>query len=173
MFADDAVLFANTPGALQSMLKDSYVYCNMWDLRVNTKKTKIMIFEKGRHTTIISYMVLNVILDIVTSFKYLGMYLYKNGNWYRTEQKLCQHSYPALHNLFIVFNQLNLNISDKCKLFDSLVGSVLNYAAQVWGNHNGKNIKSVHCKFIRKYCVLRNQQILKVYTEKLEDTLCI
>ena len=26
---------------------------------------------------------------------------------------------------------------------------------------------------LEKYCVLRNQQILKVYTEKLEDTICI
>ena len=117
------VLFANTPEALQSMLNDLYVYCNIWYLRVNTKKTKIMIFEKGRHTTY-NFIYGNVILDIVTSFKYLGMYLFKKGNWYRTEQKLAQHSYPALHNLFIVFNQLNLNIYDKCKLFVSLVGSV-------------------------------------------------
>ena len=94
------------------------------------------------------------------------MYLFKNGNWYRTEQKLAQHSYPALHNLFIVFNQLNLNISDKCKLFDSLVGSVLNYAAEVWGNHNGKNIESVHCKFIRKIlCVKKSTNIEGLYGE--------
>ena len=165
LFADDAVLFVNTLEALQSMLNDLYVYCNMWDFRVNTKKTKIMIFEKGRHTTY-NFIYGNVILDIVTSFKYLGMYLFKNENWYRTEQKLAQHSYPALHNIFIVFNQLNLNISDKCKLFDSLVGPVLNYAAEVWGNHNGKNIESVHCKFIRKIlCVKKSTNIEGLYGE--------
>ena len=48
LFADDAVLFANTPEALQSMLNYLYVYCDMWNLRVNTKKTKIMIFEKAK-----------------------------------------------------------------------------------------------------------------------------
>ena len=101
------------------------------------------------------------------------MYLFKNGNCYRTEQKLAQHSYPALHNLFIVFNQLNLNIPDKCKLFDSMVGSVLNFAAEVWVNHNGKILNQYIVSLLEKYCVLRNQQILKVYTEKLEYTLCI
>ena len=56
----------------------------------------------------------------------------------------------ALHNLFIVFSQLSLNIDDKCNLFDSLVGSVLNYSAGIWGNHPCKNIELIHCKFMRK-----------------------
>ena len=51
LFADDAILFANTSEALQSMLNDLYVYCNMWNRRLNTKNTKIIIFEKRRHTT--------------------------------------------------------------------------------------------------------------------------
>ena len=61
----------------------------MWNLRVNTKKTK-----KGRHTTY-NFIYGNVVLDIVTSFEYLRMYVFKNGNLYRTEQKLTQHSYPV------------------------------------------------------------------------------
>ena len=94
------------------------------------------------------------------------MYLFKNGNWYRTEEKLAQHYYQALHHHFIVFNQLNLSISDKCRLFDGLVCSILNYAADVWGNHNGKNIEYVHCKFIRKLlCVKKSTNIEGLYGE--------
>ena len=39
LFVGDAVLFANTPEVL-SMLNGLYVglYCNMWNLRVNTLK---------------------------------------------------------------------------------------------------------------------------------------
>ena len=51
LFADDAVLFAETPQALQSMLNDLEQYCNEWELKININKTKKMIFEKGRHTT--------------------------------------------------------------------------------------------------------------------------
>ena len=50
LFADDAVLFAQTPTALQSMLNDLEQYCNTWGLKINTNKTKVMIFERGRST---------------------------------------------------------------------------------------------------------------------------
>ena len=149
LFADDAILFAQKPEALQCMLNDLSTYCDTWKLRVNTNKTKVVIFEKGRHTSYDFYYG-NTLLNIVDCFKYLGMYFYKNGNWLRSENQLVKHSHPAMHNLFIVFNPINLTVSDKCKLFDSLVGPVLHYAAEVWGYRACKNIETVHCKFLRK-----------------------
>ena len=154
LFADDAVIFAHSPNALQSLLKDLENYCSEWKLTVNTKKTKIMIFEKGRHTRY-NFSLNNTILDIVDSFKYLGVNLYKNGDWNRTQKHIAQHSQFALHNLFTVFNQLELNIDEKCRLFDSLVGSKLNYAAETWGFHEGKDIERIHCKFLRKILKVR------------------
>ena len=50
LFADDAVPFAQDPESLQSILYDIENYSNIWGLRLNTNKTKIMIFENGRHT---------------------------------------------------------------------------------------------------------------------------
>ena len=124
-----------------------------------------MIFEKGRQTRY-NFTYDNVQLDVVDSFKYLGIHFFKNCNWNRTEKMLVQHSYPALHKLFIVFNQLNLSISDRCKLFDSLVGSILHYGAEVWGNYKGKSIESVHCKFIRKIlCVKKSTNLDGLYGE--------
>ena len=43
----DAVFFAHTPEALQSLPNDLQYYCTTWKLEVNTNKTKIMIFENG------------------------------------------------------------------------------------------------------------------------------
>ena len=48
--ADDAVVFAKSPEVLQSILHDIELYCTLWGLKINTRKTKAMIFEKGRHT---------------------------------------------------------------------------------------------------------------------------
>ena len=149
LFADDAVLFAQTPAALQSMLNDLEQYCNTWGLKINTNKTKVMIFERGRSTNH-DFILCDKTLEIVQSFKYLGIHFFKNGSWYRTQKRLAQHSAFALHNLFIVFNQLEISNSDKSRLFDSLVGSVLNYNAAVWGNHESKDIELIHCKFLRK-----------------------
>ena len=47
LFADDAVLFAHTQEALQSLLNDLQYYCTTWKLKVNTNTTKIMIFKNG------------------------------------------------------------------------------------------------------------------------------
>ena len=47
---DDAVLFAKTPKALQSLVRDFEQYCQEWGLRINVHKTKVMVFERGRNT---------------------------------------------------------------------------------------------------------------------------
>ena len=41
LFADDAVLFSDTPEGLQLSLDKLHVYCERWNLTVNMDKTKI------------------------------------------------------------------------------------------------------------------------------------
>ena len=103
LFADDAVIFAHSRQALQSLLNDLHTYCSTWGLTVNTRKTKIMIFEKGRHTSY-DFTYNDTVIETVTCFKYLGVTLYKNGNWYWTQKVIAEHSSFALHNPFITFN---------------------------------------------------------------------
>ena len=102
LYADDAAVLAKSPEVLQSTLHDIESYCTLWGLKINTRKTKAMIFEKGRHTHFDFYLD-NVKLEMVTSFKYLGIHFFKNGNWYRTQQRLAQHASFALHKLFFTF----------------------------------------------------------------------
>ena len=64
---------AKSPEVLQSILHDIESYCTLWDLKINTRKTKAMIFEKGRHAHFDFYLD-NVKLEIITSFKYLGIH---------------------------------------------------------------------------------------------------
>ena len=47
LYADDAVVFSKSPEGLQSILNDLDLYCRTWGLKINTSKTKAMIFEKG------------------------------------------------------------------------------------------------------------------------------
>jgi len=46
-------LFCETPCALQSTINYLQIYYKSWDLKVNTKKTKIMIFEKGKKENVL------------------------------------------------------------------------------------------------------------------------
>ena len=148
LYADDAVIFAKSPRVLQSLLHDLEAYCLRWGLKINTSKTKAMIFEKGRPTKYDFYLN-NVKLELVSSFKYLGIHFFKNGNWYRTQKRLAQHASFALHNLFSIFREMELPTSEKCKLFDALVTPILNYGAEVWGMYEAKDVEMLHRKFCR------------------------
>ena len=68
MYADDAVFFSKSAQTLQNMLNKLYNYSNEWGLKINTDKTKIMIFEKGRRTEVHIYYN-NIELEVVDSFK--------------------------------------------------------------------------------------------------------
>ena len=148
LYADDAVVFAKSKETLQSLLHDIELCCGIWGLKVNTKKTKVMIFERGRHTSCDLFLN-NTKLEDVDSFKYLGVHFFKNGNWFQTQKRLAQHASFALHNLFSLFRQIDIPITEQCKLFDTLVGSILNYSSEVWGIHNAKDVEAIHSKFCR------------------------
>lgn len=148
LYADDQALFAKSPETLQLMLKDVENYCNVWGLKINTQKTKAMIFEKGRHTTY-DFYIYNTRIELVNSFKYLGITLYKNGYWSRTQKGIAQHASFAWYNLMKVLKNVELPVPQKFKLFDTLVASILNFGAELWGHHTAKNIELIHTKFIR------------------------
>ena len=161
-FADDQVLFATSPISLQSMLNDIETYCILWGLSINKDKTKVLILEKGgRHTTYDFYLY-NKRLEIVTSFKHLKIYLFKNGHWHRTQQCIAEHASKAVHKLVSVFNQYEFNTGEKGELFDVLVSSVLNYSSEIWDLNKAKEIEPIHIKFLRKLlCVKRSTNLAR------------
>ena len=107
MFADDAVLFAENPLSFQLLLNDVEEYCKAWRLKINTNKTKAMVFENGRHTHH-DFYIYEKNIEIVDFFKYLGVYLYTNGKWNRSQSLIAQHASVSLYHMFIVNNQLDL-----------------------------------------------------------------
>ena len=60
--------------------------------------------------------------------------LNKNGCW-NTEQ-----GYFALLNLYRLIKDVTMCKKEKFKLFDTLVGSVLSYAWEMWGFHCAPDI---------------------------------
>ena len=72
LYADDKVLFANSPDELQEGLDLLSNYCKRWKLNINVAKTKIMVFRRG------GILPRNLVfyydgepLEIVSKFKYL------------------------------------------------------------------------------------------------------
>ena len=151
------ILFATSPTSLQSMLNNIVIYCNSWDLKINIAKTKVLIFEKSnRHTN----------YDFYLYNENLRGLLFKNGNWSRTQKCIAEHASKAMHRLLSVFNQYEFKTNEKCKLFDTLVSSILSYSSEIWGYHEGKDIEAIHTKFLRKLlCVNKSTNLAGLYGE--------
>ena len=49
----------------------------------------------------------------------------------------------------LYFVKLNNLSREKCKLLDLLVGSILNYGAEVWVMYEAKDVEMLHTKFCR------------------------
>ena len=71
MYADDVIIMSENPAALQNSLNNLQKYCNKWALKVNTKKTKVMVFNSRqcKHTFVIG----NEIINNVDRVCYLGL----------------------------------------------------------------------------------------------------
>ena len=50
LYADDTVLLAESVAELHSELNYFYEYCEKWNLKVNTNKSKVMVFFKEEVT---------------------------------------------------------------------------------------------------------------------------
>ena len=61
---------------------------------------------------------------------------------------------------FYYFRKVELPVTQKGKLFDILVGSIMIFGSEVWGIHGASDVELMHTKHWR--CVLgvkKNQQI--------------
>ena len=56
LWADDLVLSALSKLSLQSNINTLNTFCNSWDLHINIKKTKIMIFGKKKHERALKFL---------------------------------------------------------------------------------------------------------------------
>ena len=50
---------------------------------------------------------------------------------------------------------LHVYIETSLSLFDTYIGSVLQYASEIWGNNHGNCVEKVQLHFIRKFKILK------------------
>ena len=72
LYADDTVIMSETEESLQQALLNFEQYCDLWKLKVNTQKTKIVIFSKRKYKSQRSFKLYDENIDIVDSYTYLG-----------------------------------------------------------------------------------------------------
>ena len=82
MYADDMVMFSETKEGLQEGLRNLHQYCDTWGFKLNARKTKVVVFKKGgrlNRNYVFNYNGINI--EVVSYFKYLGVYFSASGSF--------------------------------------------------------------------------------------------
>ena len=149
LYADDMILFSETVTGLQNQLNKLSECAASLDLTVNIKKTKIVIFRNSyRIKDNEKFYFDNCELDIVDSFNYLGLCFYYNGKFNFAEKQLASQGRKALFALYKNINDMYLNLETSLSLFDTYIGSVLQYASEIWGIHRGNCVEKSPIRFL-------------------------
>lgn len=150
LYADDMILLANSPEGLQQGLDLLEEYCDNWKLTVNSTKTKVVIFSRGkqrRNLPVFSYG--DIRLEIVDEYLYLGVLFSYNGRLQRAINRCYQKGLKSMFGVLRTCRKLNLPIDLSLELFDKVVLPVMLYGCEVWGAGNTKMVEKVHLKFCK------------------------
>ena len=150
------MVLAESAHELQQALNAVYEYCDTWHLSVNTDKTKVVIFSKGKVRNIPQFFFGNNNVDVVDDYTYLGVVFNYNGKFHKAIAKQVLQGKKAFYSLLNKVYNLNLPFDISLELFDQLVLPVLMYGCEVWGFSDITTIEVLHRKFIKKLLGLKS-----------------
>jgi len=130
-YADDLLLTATKRESLQKMLNNLLLYSNSKGLKVNTRKSKVMIFNSRSEEQPFKYN--GESLESVDQFKYLGLLIDKSANMKYADQQIskCYMAATRSHNKHLDFG-VSKRIDLTIKLHATYARSAGMYASQIW-----------------------------------------
>ena len=132
LYADDLVLFAESPEGLQHALNRLSLYCDKWGLTVSETKSKFMCIRQPSQTECTHKIVYrNVPFEQVTSFRYLGTLFDNTGNMLTARRDVYNRALKVFFKLLKDMHPLP-KVSTSLHLFDKLVVPILQYGSEVW-----------------------------------------
>ena len=149
LYADDTIVMAETPKDLQVALDSVHMYCNDWKLHVNTSKTKIVIFSKGKVRKYPDFKFGTDILEVVDDYTYLGTTFNYNGRFKKAIDKQVSQATRAMFSLGTKARKLLLPIDVQLELFDLMIVPILLYGCEVWGFQSLDKIEVFYRKYLR------------------------
>ncbi len=166
-YADDLVLMAHSEADIQRLLTCLHDFSTANMLTVSIVKTKVMVAGDTRWAGRLLFG--GDTLPVVDSFVYLGVRFHakcnQRGGIHMNKGTNLSKAKMALGAMRMRCRSMGLhNVHIVSKLFDALVGSVLNYGCEVWGVYHmydwerraawgdKGDCESMHKAFLRSTC---------------------
>ena len=148
LYADDTVILAESAEDLKSALKVYELYCNTWKLTINSSKSNVLIFSKGR-MPYYEFTLNGSQLEVVSEYKYLGILFCRSGSFLRAKKHIADQARKAVFALLKKAKQLLLPIDIQIDLFNKCIRPILLYGCEVWGYGNVAILEQVQLRFLK------------------------
>ena len=125
-------------------------YCIKWFLQVNTAKTKVVVFSRGKVRKIPIFKFDHDIVEVVDEYVYLGTTFNYNNKFRKAQIKQLNQARRAMYSLLSKTYQLHLPIDILLELFDQLVLPILLYGSEIWGFEVLHDLEIFHMKFCKQ-----------------------
>ena len=135
LYADDLILISESKEGLQKSIDKLSQFTKEWFLEVNIKKTKCMVFAKGRPNKIPPIWKLNgKPMEVCDSYCYLGVTFTRSGSLKPAAQILNEKAVGAMFSLIRNTNKHGAcSIDIMMELFDKMIVPIALYNCEVWG----------------------------------------
>ncbi|MCG8112265.1 MAG: reverse transcriptase domain-containing protein [Candidatus Thiodiazotropha taylori] len=149
LYADDTVIFSENADDLQHALIEFENYCELWKLKVNISKTKVVVFSRGKYDKSISFVFQKEKLETVEQYKYLGIYLGRSGSYVAAKNHIAEQGNKAMFALIRKIRSLSLPFDIQIELFEKTIKPILLYGCEVWGFGNLAMIERIQLKYFK------------------------
>ena len=154
LYADDLVLYlSNTSpnylSLIQTNLDNLVAWCDRNDLKINEQKCKVMCFTKRKYDFRHKFKINNIELELVNSFKYLGIIFDSNmtfKNHFDSVRVKMDINLSRIRNI-------KRCLSDKAfvMLFNAYVLPIVDFCIEIWLVHPGTKVKILQNKIEKAF----------------------
>ncbi len=133
LYADDLLILSEMAQGLQNELNKLNIYCKTCRLKLNIKKTKVVIFSNRRKVEGQNFTFGPEKIAIVDSYTYLGITFTKNGNLKEAVTTLCDKAKKGMFSLCSsMYTGITISLSLPIKICVSTIRPILAYGCEVW-----------------------------------------
>ena len=156
LFADDVAGFSESVFGLQKIIDYIATFTESVGMKLNLEKTKIIVFRNGGPLKDIEkWFYKGNRIEVVSFYKYLGMYFTPTLFWTKTKDMSAKQAIKAYCSIFRYQRNFGrFDSKDLFKLFDTMVKPILCYGSEIWGFKYAENIEKIQVKFCKRYCGL-------------------
>ena len=153
LYADDIALIAPDEEKLQCMINCLLEYCTKWKLKVSHSKTNVVHFRpKRKRVSNYEFKYGDRNIDIVSSYRYLGMCLDEHLDFKKGVTMLSQSAGRALGGIVSKFKTLrNVGYETFTKLYETGVVPIADYFSELWYMNDVSNINKIQQRAYRYY----------------------